>query len=837
MPYNVVRLGGETRINALTDGIHWYPSWISLPDGRLVMQWVVGEISEGGPYGLFQQIFDANGHKIGNETRIYEAATGTITDSLSVTLAGGRWGAIWRVQAPQPSTDIDFYFQSFDTDGAARQRLSINETPGGATNAWNHLFLRNGNSIHLWTGRSTKQDQADDAGVFFTLIDASGNILKKEIRVNAAVSGRDEHQGTYIALTDGGWVVTYRAINLSGAIWQQAFNPDGTKRGGEVKLTSDGSADSGGATLRSLADGKWMTSWYEGTNSINRDLYYQIFNPNGSSGGRALVTTSTDGAQTRIASHAMADGGFVIHWRGKGDQSGQTDDSGLFYQRFDVNGAKVGGETRLNTTVDGEQAFSRLFSTAKLAADGSTSVVDRYVMFWKGKGTQPGQDDDAGLFFQMIDAMTGLKVGGETRVTTSTNGEAPDNYEAARLTSSGNFIVAWSGEGTQPGQTDNAGVFMQMFDRNGTKIGTETRVNTKTDGSQELTAVRELPNGSWVVAWRGPDDGGDSGVFLQVFDRNGNRVGGEMTVNSSTTGIQESGYVDVLPDGTLLVGWGGVGDQPGQEDAGNGQFFQRFRINASPESIAISGSIQETAAMGTTAGTLSTVDLDRNDTHTFTLVDAANAPTAHQLFEISGSTIKLKAGAKLDYEAATSHNLRVKVTDAFGGSYVQEVSVNVTNVREKTPLRKNGTAGADILFGELGNDTLSGGSGDDRLNGDLGRDRISTGSGKDVVIFDQRASSSNRDTITDFDPRRDSLYFDNAFFTKLGKKGSLEKPAKLSKTYLEFSAPNDGNDYLIYNRKTGALSYDADGNKAGKAIEIAIFTNKPKFTISDFFVI
>ncbi len=266
-------------------------------------------------------------------------------------------------------------------------------------------------------------------------------------------------------------------------------------------------------------------------------------------------------------------------------------------------------------------------------------------------------------------------------------------------------------------------------------------------------------------------------------------------------------------------------------------FFQRFKINSAPESIAVSGSIQETAAAGTTAGTLSTVDLDQSDRHTFTLVDAGNAPTTNPLFEISGSTIKLKSGAKLNYEAATSHNLRVKVTDAFGGSYVQDVAVSVTNVREKTPLRKNGTAGADILFGELGNDTLSGAGGNDRLHGDLGRDRISTGSGKDVVVFDQRPSSSNRDTITDFDPKKDSLYLDNAFFTKLGKKGSLEKPAKLSKTYLEFDAPNDANDYLIYNRKTGVLSYDADGNKAGKAVEIAVFTNKPKLTYADFFVI
>ena len=331
-------------------------------------------------------------------------------------------------------------------------------------------------------------------------------------------------------------------------------------------------------------------------------------------------------------------------------------------------------------------------------------------------------------------------------------------------------VLTWSGKSTRQGHEDDAGVFMQLFDVNGTRIGAEVRVNSSTEGVQSGAMIRVLPNGSFVVAWNG-SDGSETGLFMQAFDANGQRVGGEILVNTSKTGAQMGTFLEFTADGTLLVGWEGVGDQPDQQDGNGGLFFQRFKINSAPESIAVSGSIQETAAAGTTAGTLSTVDLDQSDRHTFTLVDAGNAPATHQLFEVSGSTIKLKSGAKLNYEAATSHNLRVKVTDAFGGSYVQDVAVSVTNVREKTPLRKNGTAGNDILFGELGNDTLSGAGGNDRLHGDLGRDRISTGSGKDVVVFDRRPSSSNRDTITDFDPKKDSTLSRQCLLHEAGKEG------------------------------------------------------------------
>jgi Ca2+-binding RTX toxin-like protein len=843
MPYNVVRLREEIRVNTSTSGMQGGSEWFQRPDGTIVFQWR-GNGTQAGREdigGLFQQVFDANGQRIGSEIRINETVTGEVQRSLAVGFAGGRWGAVWEVAADETTSQRDFYMRSLTANGAAGPETRINETEGGGSKSWNHMFLRNGNSLHIWEGRSTKAGQEDDHGIFFRLVDVNGNFVTGETRVNMAVAGRDEIGFSSAPLADGGWVVTYRSATDTSLVWQQAFYADGSRRGSEVQLPATESNVAGLPSIRNLADGKWMTSWYEGSSPTNRDLHYQIFNSDGTPGEKALITTSTEGDQVRVASLSLANGGFMALWRGGGTQTGQEDDRGLFYQRFDANGVKIGGETRINATADGvEQGIQNTvipYFAYRLTPDGRY-VTDKYVVTWKGIGDQSGQEDaDGGLFFQLIDAATGLKVGSETRVTTTTEGSAPSEYDYASLAHSDRFVFVWGGNGTQPGQQDDSGVFMQVFDRNGARIGSETRVNTTVDGKQGQPLVRELSNGSWVVVWQGPDAEGSDGLYMQAFDRNGSRVGDEIRINSSTAGDQWLSSIDFLADGTVLIGWEGVGDQPDQEDAESGLFFQRFKINSAPESVALSGSIQETAAAGTTAGTLSALDRDPSDKHTFTLVDAANSPTSNALFEITGDAIKLKSGAKLNYEAAASHNMRVKVSDAFGGSYVQDVAVSVTNVREKTPLRKTGTSVNDIQRGELGNDTLSGAGGDDRLYGDLGRDRISTGSGKDAVIFDQRPSSSNRDTISDFDPRKDSLYFDNAFFSKLGKRGSPEKPAKLASTFFEAGLPDDANDYLIYNRKTGILSYDADGNKAGKAIEIAVFTNKPKLTAADFFVI
>jgi len=141
-----------------------------------------------------------------------------------------------------------------------------------------------------------------------------------------------------------------------------------------------------------------------------------------------------------------------------------------------------------------------------------------------------------------------------------------------------------------------------------------------------------------------------------------------------------------------------------------------------------------------------------------------------------------------------------------------------------------GFGGADVLFGGTDNDTLFGGSGKDTLFG---------GPGADTFVFDSKPSrTTNVDTIKDFNVRNDSIYLDNAVFTKVGSKGSLDAPAKLNKAFFKIGdKAADKNDYLIYNKITGVLSYDADGSGAGKAVEIAKLSKNLKLNYHDFFVV
>ena len=75
---------------------------------------------------------------------------------------------------------------------------------------------------------------------------------------------------------------------------------------------------------------------------------------------------------------------------GEGTQEGQKDDNGLFYQRFDANGEKIGSETRLNTTVEGDQSnLQHLHQLSVQSESTGRYVVKHIVTVWTSVTAEP----------------------------------------------------------------------------------------------------------------------------------------------------------------------------------------------------------------------------------------------------------------------------------------------------------------------------------------------------------------------------------------------------------------------------------------------------------------
>jgi Ca2+-binding RTX toxin-like protein len=139
----------------------------------------------------------------------------------------------------------------------------------------------------------------------------------------------------------------------------------------------------------------------------------------------------------------------------------------------------------------------------------------------------------------------------------------------------------------------------------------------------------------------------------------------------------------------------------------------------------------------------------------------------------------------------------------------------------------------DALVGGTGNDQLFGDAGNDYLDGGPGRDTLSGGPGRDSFVFRDRLNAkTNVDTIKDFAINVDKIRLENAIFKKLGKPGRLNPDF-----FIIGTGAKDANDYIVFNKKAGFLSYDADGIGRSKAIVFAKFKPGIGLDAGDFLII
>jgi serralysin len=146
----------------------------------------------------------------------------------------------------------------------------------------------------------------------------------------------------------------------------------------------------------------------------------------------------------------------------------------------------------------------------------------------------------------------------------------------------------------------------------------------------------------------------------------------------------------------------------------------------------------------------------------------------------------------------------------------------------------DGGAANDSLLGGNGNDSLLGGAGNDTISGGAGKDTINGGAGKDTIVLNELPAAGQADSVVGFSAVDDTFQLlKTGMFTALATLGTLNGAAFWSGT-----AAHDADDRIIYNPTSGALLYDADGNGAGAAVQIATLTGLAgALTQADFVVV
>jgi hypothetical protein len=121
---------------------------------------------------------------------------------------------------------------------------------------------------------------------------------------------------------------------------------------------------------------------------------------------------------------------------------------------------------------------------------------------------------------------------------------------------------------------------VQRFDTEGSPDGAQVQLeptgnDSGDDANPQITALGD--DGAFAVTWTGPDASGDSSVFVQHFDSNGNVVGAPIDLDGSDTESEPDSQPQIIALGTngdSVVVWSGDDGESGGDD--RSIYVQRF---------------------------------------------------------------------------------------------------------------------------------------------------------------------------------------------------------------------------------------------------------------------
>ena len=384
------KLGSEFRVNTTTTGYQYSPVTTNLENGNFIIAWA-SEAQDGSVEGSYGQIYSPSGQKIGSEFQINSTTNDYQTNPAVTSLENGGFFTAWRDR----SNDGDswgIFGQIFDSSGnKVGAEFGINSTTFGAQLDVNLTTLDNGSVVATWRDYAA---DGDGSGVFGQIFSSSGAKLGAEFQINSYVADF-QTDADVIALTGGGFFVSWNSEGQDGdsyGIYGQFFNDSATKIGSEFRINSTTTGSQLYPEVSQLSDGGLIVAWQDSSlDGSNEGVFAQKIDVLGNKIGTEfqLNDYATD-AQTTPFVQSLKSGGFIATWNSNGqDGSG----SGIFGQRFDNSGNKVGDEFQINSYTNSDQKNPHRHPISELE-NGNL------VMTWSSSG-QDG--DDYGVFAQIFD--------------------------------------------------------------------------------------------------------------------------------------------------------------------------------------------------------------------------------------------------------------------------------------------------------------------------------------------------------------------------------------------------------------------------------------------------
>jgi hypothetical protein len=370
-------------------------------------------------------------------------------------------------------------------------------------------------------------------GFSAAVVGAQAPAMGPEFPVNSYTTGYQVGPGV-ASDAAGNFVVVWFGDGPSGnGIFARRFDSEGLPIGAEFQINTT----SGGCcpSIAGNTSGDFVVTWRSYADGSIDGVSARRYDSSGNPQTAELqVNTYTTGGQ--FDAHVGEDdaGNFVVVWTSEPGQDGSG--YGVFGQRFDSAGNKLGVEFQVNTTTTDQQWFP----------DVAVDPAGDFIVVWSSQPANPG-DPGPEVWGQRYDS-AGVPQGGEFHINQYTTGA--QLVPRVAMDASGDFVVTWFSYG-QIGQYYD--IIARRFDAAGNPLRDEFGVNTTTSGNQTSSEVEMDSAGAFTIAWDSNASG--LGILARRYDASGQPLGGEFRLNTDTALGQNAASVSLDERGGFVIVW------------------------------------------------------------------------------------------------------------------------------------------------------------------------------------------------------------------------------------------------------------------------------------------
>lgn len=495
-------------VNESLSGYQINPSIDSLNCGGYVIVWE-SEDTDGSGYGVYGQVYAADGSKIGNNFKVNNNTTNQQSnpDVAHREIAdSNNYIVVWSDDSAS-SGNSDIYAQIYK-NGSPLQAydIAISTTFTSYEQVYPRAAgLTNGNYIVVWSADINNDNQNN---IYGQIIDNNGNLVGSRISIDTNIRSQNFPSVTALSSSDptapGGFVVGYMTELSSDddrfTINFRVFDYEGTPINTPVLVTEPGdtgnsSISDGLVSVDSLPSGGFIIFFYRNYEA-DTSLYSDSTNVEGLTSSASgiiyrrdntrnfIVVISVSGTFLEGEEISIVDGSGTYIEKIKDILVGvgnvvlylSTDHKEVYAYRFNSDATLVTDAVwgkRINTSLMYEDKdrinlsnlprtrATSIFNYRRPIASLATSYDNDNVMFVWTNGTIPN------LYYQIVSTTNGSFIGQEEQFGTEYRGLKQRNSVIANLKSiQGNdygFVSAWDNTGSELSQS---GVFHQLIGYN-----------------------------------------------------------------------------------------------------------------------------------------------------------------------------------------------------------------------------------------------------------------------------------------------------------------------------------------------------------------------------------